>query len=76
MDHEDIENWVYKLKDSFINQPVSICHRNMHRRFEVVVELNFDGAIVNFRLGVHFKLAIEQIICERGASLRGLVWVC
>jgi hypothetical protein len=49
MDHENIEHWVDKLKDSLINQPMTISHRNMHRMFEIVVELYLDATIVNFR---------------------------
>jgi hypothetical protein len=59
MDHEDIEHWVDAFKNILFDQPVSVSHRNIHWRFEVVVELNLNAAIVNLRFGMHFKLAIE-----------------
>ena len=75
MYHEDIEDWIDTFEDILINQPMSISYRNMHRRLEIVVELNLNATKVDLRFRMRFKLAIEQIISERGASLRGLVWV-
>jgi hypothetical protein len=46
MDNEDIEHWVHAFKNALLDYPVSISHRDMHWRYEVVVELNLNTAIV------------------------------
>jgi hypothetical protein len=55
---------------------MSVGHWNMHGALKVVIELNLYGSVINKGLRMHWKTAIEHIVCERGAPLRGLIRVC
>ena len=75
VDQENVENLVYSLKNVFFNQPVSICHWHKHWMFEVVVELDLYAAIVDQGFRMSLEGAIEHMVREGCASLRGLVGV-
>jgi len=75
VNHEDVEQWVHAFKNVFLDQAMTIGHWHKHWLFEVVVELYLYAAIVYKRFRMSLEVAIKHIVCERGASLRGLVRV-
>ena len=75
MNHENIEQGVHAFKNLNFNQSVSISHRHKDWILEIVVELYLNATIVNQRFFMGLESAIENIICQGGAALRGLVRV-
>ena len=75
MNDEDVEQGIHEFKYFFINKAMSICYWNMHGALKIIIELNIYGAIIDQGLRMRLEAAIEHIICQRRAPLRGLVRV-
>jgi hypothetical protein len=75
VNHENLKLGKNALKNVIFNQTVSISHWYKHWMFEIVVELYLNATIVNERIFMRLECAIENIICQGGAALRGFIRV-